>query len=228
MKMLRFAWATALATLLVLALNLTLLDPANHTASCAQLELEFESEDFKGSIPEAPALIIGNQRVRYWEKSPSSLSARASISRSAPGLNPALINRCFPRLVGFYQPSLVVIPVDTAHAVNIDQSELITALQGIIDQRTEYSLDFDLWVIAPITTPRYESSDKAFLEEVREAGVEWADNKFKLRWLDLQYNFIAETGAADPKLVWPDGDTLNEAGYKKLTDALVTISNERK
>ena len=145
--MLRFAWATALATLLVLALNLTLLDPANHTASCAQLELEFESEDFKGSIPEAPALIIGNQRVRYWETPPSSLSARASISRSAPGLNPALINRCFPRLVGFYQPSLVVIPVDTAHAVNIDQSELITALKGIIDQRTEYSLDFDLWVM---------------------------------------------------------------------------------
>ena len=101
MKMLRFAWATALATLLVLALNLTLLEPANQTASCAQLELEFESEDFKGSIPEAPALIIGNQRVRYWETPPSSLSAQASISRSAPGLNPALINQCFPRLVGF-------------------------------------------------------------------------------------------------------------------------------
>ena len=225
--MLRFAWATALATLLVLALNLTLLDPANQTASCTQLELEFESEDFKGSIPEAPALIIGNQRVRYWGTPPSSLNAQASISRSAPGLNPALINQCFPRLVGFYQPSLVVIPVDTAHAVNIDQSELTSALQGIIDQRTEYSLDFDLWVIAPITTPRYESSDTAFLEEVRKAGVEWADNKFKVRWLDLQYNFIAETGGVDPKLVWPNGDTLNEAGYEKLTDALVTISNER-
>ena len=226
--MLRFAWATALATLLVLALNLTLLDPANQTASCTQLELEFESEDFKGSIPEAPALIIGNQRVRYWGTPPSSLNAQASISRSAPGLNPALINQCFPRLVGFYQPSLVVIPVDTAHAVNIDQSELTSALQGIIDQRTEYSLDFDLWVIAPITTPRYESSDTAFLEEVRKAGVEWADNKFKVRWLDLQYNFIAETGGVDPELVWPNGDTLNEAGYEKLTDALVTISNERK
>ena len=69
MKMLRFAWATALATLLVLALNLTLLDPANHTASCAQLELEFESEDFKRSIPEAPAslsaikeFVIGKHR----------------------------------------------------------------------------------------------------------------------------------------------------------------------
>lgn len=226
--MLRFAWATALATLLVLSLKLTLLDPANQTASCAQLELEFESEDFKESIPEAPALIIGNQRVRYWGTPPSSLNARASITRSAPGLNPALINQCFTRLVGFYQPSLVVIPIDTAHAINIDQSELTNALQGIIDQRTEYSLDFDLWVIAPITTPRYESSETAFLEEAREAGVEWADNKFKVRWLDLQYTLIAETGGADSKLVWPDGNTLNEAGYKKLTDALVTISNERK
>ena len=226
--MLRFAWATALATLLVLALNLTVLDPANQTASCAQLELEFESEDFKKSLPEAPALIIGNQRVHHWETPPSFVRARASIRRSAPGLNPPLINQCFPRLVGFYQPSSVIIPVDTAHAVSIDQSDLINSLQGIIDQRAEYSLDFDLWVVAPITTPRYEVTDKGLLEEVRAAGFDWANDKFKVRWLDLQYNFADETGAADPKLVWPDGNTLNEAGYKRLTDALVAISNGRK
>ena len=226
--MLRFAWATALATLLVLALNLTVLDPANQTASCAQLELEFESEDFKESLPEAPALIIGNQRVHHWEMPTSFVRAQASIRRSSPGLNPPLINQCFPRLVGFYQPSLVVIPVDTTYAVNIDPSELTTELQGIIDQRTEYSLDFDLWVVAPITTPHYELSDKDSLEEVRAAGFDWANDKFKVRWLDLQYNFADETGAADPKLVWPDGDTLNEAGYKRLTDALVAISNGRK
>ena len=226
--MLRFAWATALATLLVLALNLTVLDPANQTASCAQLELEFESEDFKESLPEAPALIIGNHRVHLWETPTSFVRAQASIRRSSPGLNPPLINQCFPRLVGFYQPSLVVIPVDTTYAVNIDPSELTTELQGIIDQRTEYSLDFDLWVVAPITTPHYELSDKDSLEEVRAAGFDWANDKFKVRWLDLQYNFADETGAADPKLVWPDGDTLNEAGYKRLTDALVAISNGRK
>ncbi len=226
--MLRFAWATALATLLVLAWNLMVLGPANQAASCAQLELEFESADFKESLPEAPALIIGNQRVRYWAMPPSSVGAQASIRRSAAGLNPALINKCFPRLVGFYQPTLVVIPVDTAHAVSIDQSELTTALQGIIDQRTEYSLDFDLWVVAPITTPRYELTDKALLEEVRTAGAKWANNKFKVHWLDLQYNFTDETGAADPKLVWPNGNTLNEAGYQRLTNALVAISNERK
>lgn len=226
--MLRFAWATALATMVVLALKLTILDPANQTASCAQLELEFESEDFEESLPDSPALIIGNQRVRYWYTPPSSIRAQASIRRSAEGLNPALINQCFPRLVGFYQPSLVVIPIDTAHAVNIEPSDLTTALQGIVDQRAEYALDFDLWVIAPITTPRFELTDRAMLEEARAAGVMWADSKFKVRWLDLQYNFSDETGAADPKLVWPDGDTLNDAAYQRLTNALVTISNERK
>ena len=226
--MLRFAWATALAALLVLALNLTVLDSANQTASCAQLELEFEAEDFKESLPDSPALIIGNQRVRHWDTPPSSVRAQASIRRSAAGLNPPLINQCFPRLVGFYQPSLVVIPVDTAYAVNIDRSQLMTALQGIVDQRNEYSLDFDLWVIAPITTACYKVTDKAFLQELQAAGAEWANHTFKVRWLDLQYNFIDEAGAADPRLVWPDGNTLNETGYQRLTDALVTISNERK
>ena len=94
--MLRFAWATALATLLVLALNLTLLDPANQTASCAQLELEFESEDFKRSIPEAPALIIGNQRVRYWETPPSSLALGRRSADQRQVLIPALLTNAFP------------------------------------------------------------------------------------------------------------------------------------
>ena len=71
-------------------------------------------------------------------------------------------------------------------------------------------------------------TDNALLQELQAAGAEWAAHKFKLRWLDLQYNFIDEAGAADPKLVWPDGNTLNETGYQRLTDALVTISNERK
>ena len=226
--MLRFAWATAFATVLILALKLTILSPAIDTASCDQLQYEFELEDFQLSLPESPALVIGGQRVRYWDTPPSLLAGRESIRRSGAGLNLGLIDQCFPRLVGFYQPSLVVIPLDTTYIANIDQSALFEALQGIVDQRTEYSLDFELWVIAPITTPRYALTDSLLMEAVREAGAEWASDKFNVRWLDLEDNFSDESGAADPKLVWPDGNTLNEAGYQRLTDALVTISNERK
>ena len=226
--MLRFAWATAFATVLILALKLTILSPAIDTGSCDQLQYEFELEDFQLSLPESPSLVIGGQRVRYWDTPPSLLAGRESIRRSGAGLNLGLIDQCFPRLVGFYQPSLVVIPLDTTYIANIDQSALFEALQGIVDQRTEYSLDFELWVIAPITTPRYALTDSLLLEAVREAGAEWASDKFNVRWLDLEDNFSDESGAADPKLVWPDGNTLNEAGYQRLTDALVTISNERK
>ena len=226
--MLRFAWATAFATVLILALKLTILSPAIDTASCDQLQYEFELEDFQLSLPESPALVIGGQRVRYWDTPPSLLAGRESIRRSGAGLNLGLIDQCFPRLVGFYQPALVVIPLDTAYAANIDGSALFAALQGIVDQRTEYSLDFELWVIAPIKTPRYALTDSPLLEAVKKTGAEWASDKFNVRWLDLEDNFSDESGAANPKLVWPDGNTLNEAGYQRLTDALVAISNERK
>jgi hypothetical protein len=97
------------------------------------------------------------------------------------------------------------------------------------DQRSEYSLDFDLWVIAPITTPRFERASTSALEAVNAAaGAAWASNKFKVRWLNFQANFTDEAGKADSKLVWPDGNTLNDKGYERLTEALVTISNERK
>ena len=226
--MLRFAWAIALATLLVLALRLTLLDPRNQTSSCAQLELTFESEDFKEALPDDPLLIIGNQRVLYWSTHLTSQKVASVVRRSSPGLNPDRINQCFARLVGFYQPSLVIIPVDTAFAVNADESKLLDALQGIIDQRSEYSLDFELWFIAPITSPRYALTDEAKLEALRKSGAEWASAKANVFWLDLQNNFATDSERADSKLFWPDGDTLNDAGYQRLTDALITISNRRK
>lgn len=226
--MLRFAWAIALATLLVLALRLTLLDARNQTTSCAQLELTFESEDFKEALPDDPVLIIGNQRVRYWNAHVTSQKVASVVQRSSTGLNPDLINQCFTRVVGFYQPSLVIIPVDTAFAVSADESKLLEALQGIIDQRSEYSLDFELWVIAPITSPRYALTDEAKLEALRMHGAEWASDKVNVLWLDLQNNFAKQSERADSKLFWPDGNTLNEAGYQRLTDALITISNRRK
>ena len=226
--MLRFAWAVALATLIVLALRLTFLDPNNQTITCAQLELTFEAEDFKGSLPEAPLLIIGNQRVRHWNTPLTLLERPETARRSVTGLNPDRIDQCFPRLVGFYQPSLVIIPIDTAFAVNTDQSQLLTALQGIIDQRSEYALDFELWVIAPITTPRYALTGGVKLEALRTAGAKWALNQVKVQWLDLQSSFANGSNAADSKLVWPNGNTLNDVGYQRLTEALVALSNERK
>ena len=226
--MLKFAWAIALAALLLLALRLTLLDPRTQTSSCAQLELTFESEDFKEALPDDPVLIIGNQRVRYWNARVTSQKVASVVQRSSTGLNPDRINQCFTRVVGFYQPSLVIIPVDTAFAVSADESKLLEALQGIIDQRSEYSLDFELWVIAPITSPRYALTDEAKLEALRMHGAEWASNKVNVLWLDLQNNFGTQSEGADSKLFWPDGNTLNEAGYQRLTDALITISNRRK
>ena len=226
--MLKFAWAIALAALLLLALRLTLLDPRTQTSSCAQLELTFESEDFKEALPDDPVLIIGNQRVRYWNARVTSQKVASVVQRSSTGLNPDRINQCFTRVVGFYQPSLVIIPVDTAFAVSADESKLLEALQGIIDQRSEYSLDFELWVIAPITSPRYALTDGAKLGALRMHGAEWASNKVNVLWLDLQNNFSTQSEGADSKLFWPDGNTLNEAGYQRLTDALITISNRRK
>ena len=224
----RFAWAVALATLLILAARLTFLDSDLKTASCAELELAFESADFNESLASKPVLIIGNQRVHYWNTPIPPLQTRDVIRRSSVGLNPDRIEQCFPRLVGYYQPSVVILPLDTAFALNVDESSLIDTLQRIVDQRSEYSLDFELWVIAPITTPRYASAKNATLDPIKEAGAKWASSESRVWWLDLQDRFVDEDGDADSKLVWPNGNTLNETGYQRLTEALITLSNERK
>lgn len=224
----RFAWAIVITALLLLALRLTLFDPGLQSTSCTDLERGFESKDFKESLPDDPALLIGNQRVRHWKTPVGPIRGRKVVRRSAAGLNPELIDQCFPRLVGYYHPSVVIMPLDTPYASNVDPAGLLSALQRILDHRLAYSLDFELWVIAPITTPRYETTEKTSLSALNASGEEWASGKFKVRWLDLQSNFIDGAGNADTKLVWPNGNTLNDRGYQRLTDALIKRSNERK
>ena len=152
--MLRFAWAIVIAALLLLALRVTFLDTGLQSMACVDLERTFESADFRESLPSDPVLLIGNQRVRHWKTTLGPIGGREVIRRSSAGLNPDHIAECFPRLVGYYQPSVVIIPIDTPYAVNADPMGLFVALQRILDQRVAYSLDFELWVIAPITTPR--------------------------------------------------------------------------
>jgi hypothetical protein len=143
-------------------------------------------------------------------------------------LKPQLHQAVLLSISGFLSTTPAFAPIDTAFAFNADPSAVLDALQVVTDQRSEYCLDFELSVIAPITTPRYQLTDKTLLDELRLAGSAWAANKVKIHWLDLQYTCTHKGGVPDSRLVWPVCNTLNEACHQRLTDALVAISNERK
>ena len=226
--MLRVVWIIILAPLLVVGLRLTALDPNAQPISCVDAQTAFETQDFSASLPATPALIIGNQRVRYWINLPSQLGTLPVLKRTVGGLQPHHLNECFPRLIGHYQPDTVFLVLDTEHLLMTPSEDLIDSLQRIMDQRSVYGLRFELAIIAPITSPAVSASDQGGFSSRKNDLRDWSARTLGTRYLSIDGLFTGNDGEVSPDYFWPNGNTLTEKGYAKLTNWLVALSNERK
>ena len=226
--MLRVVWIIILAPLLVVGLRLTALDPNAQPISCVDAQTAFETQDFSASLPANPALIIGNQRVRYWINLPSQLGTLPVLKRTVGGLQPHHLNECFPRLIGHYQPDTVFLVLDTEHLLMTPSEDLIDSLQRIMDQRSVYGLRFELAIIAPITSPAVSASDQGGFSSRKNDLRDWSARTLGTRYLSIDGLFAGNDGEVSPDYFWPNGNTLTEKGYAKLTNWLVALSNERK
>ena len=226
--MLRVVWIIILAPLLVVGLRLTALDPNAQPISCVDAQTAFETQDFSASLPANPALIIGNQRVSYWINLPSQLGTLPVLKRTVGGLQPHHLNECFPRLIGHYQPDTVFLVLDTEHLLMTPSEDLIDSLQRIIDQRSVYGLRFELAIIAPITSPAVSASDQGGFSSRKNDLRDWSARTLGTRYLSIDGLFTGNDGEVSPDYFWPNGNTLTEKGYAKLTNWLVALSNERK
>ena len=223
--MLRVVWIIILAPLLVVGLRLTALDPNAQPISCVDAQTAFETQDFSASLPANPALIIGNQRVRYWINLPSQLGTLPVLKRTVGGLQPHHLNECFPRLIGHYQPDTVFLVLDTEHLLMTPSEDLIDSLQRIMDQRSVYGLRFEL---AIITSPAVSASDQGGFSSRKNDLRDWSARTLGTRYLSIDGLFTGNDGEVSPDYFWPNGNTLTEKGYAKLTNWLVALSNERK
>jgi len=226
--MLRVVWIIILAPLLVVGLRLTALDPNAQPISCVDAQTAFETQDFSASLPANPALIIGNQRVRYWINLPSQLGTLPVLKRTVGGLQPHHLNECFPRLIGHYQPDTVFLVLDTEHLLMTPSEDLIDSLQRIMDQRSVYGLRSELAIIAPITSPGVSASDQGGFSSRKNDLRDWSARTLGTRYLSIDGLFTGNDGEVSPDYFWPNGNTLTEKGYAKLTNWLVALSNERK
>ncbi|MGB1334783.1 MAG: hypothetical protein ACPG8D_02575 [Luminiphilus sp.] len=226
--MLRVVWLIILAPLLVVALRLTALDPNAQAISCLDAQSAFEVQDFSASLPTDPALIIGNQRVKYWADIPSQLGSTPVLKRTIGGLQPHHLNECFPRLVGHYQPSTVFLLLDTERLFTTPAEDLLDSLDGIMEQRSVYGLRFELAVIAPITSPIVSASDRGKFASLKNELKNWSARTLGTRYLSIDGLYTGDNGEVSPNYFWPNGNTLTDDGYAKLTNWLVALSNERK
>ncbi|MAV72788.1 MAG: hypothetical protein CNF01_06195 [Halieaceae bacterium MED-G27] len=219
-------WVALAVPLAVMALRLTVLNPSSANLSCFEAERSFESVDFTSALPERPALLLGNRRVANWQATPEAMRGHEVVVRTVPGLAIENLDGCFPRLIGHYQPELVVVMIDAITDEREARSTL-NAIEGIVAQRELYGLFFDLWVTPPIETPASTSGLSAVLSSFRDNLAQWAASQANVFIVNPSTQLSNEEGLPDPTLFWPNGDTLNSAGYKKLQTALQDAINAR-
>lgn len=226
-NMSRFAWIIAMVPLMVLALRLTVFDPNTRNLSCVAAQNVFEMQDFSSSLPRDVILLTGNQRIKHWSSSPKKLGDSQVLKRTVEGLTPELLNTCFPRLIGHYQPSRVLLFLDTLHVSMVDSGALLASLEGIMEQRSVYGLRFDLWVVAPITSPRLSSADRENLRRLISEVSEWSEQMLGTHWVSLNEVLEDDAEGTNPHYFWPNGNTLTQEGYQLITQRLITVSEER-
>ena len=219
-------WVAVAVPVAVMALRLTVLNPSNTNVSCFEAERSFESIDFASAVPERPALLLGNRRVANWQATPEAMRGHEVVVRTVPGLAIENLDGCFPRLVGHYQPELVVVMIDTMNDEREVRSAL-NAIEGIVAQRELYGLFFDLWITPPIETPRSTSGLSTVAQGFHDSLAQWAASQANVFIVDPSSQLSNEEGLPDATLFWPNGDTLNSAGYKKLKTALQDAINAR-
>jgi len=219
-------WLAVAVPVAVMALRLTVLNPSNTNVSCFEAERSFESIDFASAVPERPALLLGNRRVANWQSTPEAMRGHEVVVRTVPGLAIENLDGCFPRLIGHYQPELVVVMIDTITDDREVRSAL-NAIEGIVAQRELYGLFFDLWITPPIETPLSNSGLSTVASGFSESLAQWAASQANVFIVDPSSQLSNEEGLPDATLFWPNGDTLNSAGYKKLETALQDAINAR-
>ena len=219
-------WLAVALPVTLMLLRLTVLNPAGATVTCLEAERSFESVDFTSAVPERPALLLGNRRVANWQSTPEALRGHEVVVRTVPGLAIENLDGCFPRLIGHYQPELLVVVIDT---INDDReaSSALDAIEGIVAQRELYGLFFDLWITPPIETPLSTSRLSAVASGFNDGLAQWAAGQANVFIVDPSSQLSNEEGLPDATLFWPNGDTLTSAGYKKLQTALQDAINAR-
>ena len=216
--MLRVVWLIILAPLLVVALRLTANDPNAPALTCLDAQSAFETQDFSVALPANPALIIGNQRVKYWAEIPNHLGTTPVLKRTMGGLQPHHLDECFPRLIGHYQPGTVFLLLDTEHLIATPSEDLLDSLQGIMEQRSVYGLRFELAVIAPITSPIVSASGRGKFANLKNELRDWSARTLGTRYLSTDGLYAGDNGEVSPDYFWPNGNMLTDEGYAKLTN----------
>jgi len=177
----------------------------------------YARSDKLGELPAGPVVVVGGRRVKLWQQLDDVLDEPVLMR----GLGDAIVEDItynYNALIGFYQPSaVVVLPGNSEFHIRDNKSaeELLAAIEKLesVDAARESAGRF--LVFTPIKTPLY-SRDYEEIDRAYRLLSAWAKSKSRVQVIDSNPMLTDDEGRPRARYFLSDGVNLNELGYLRL------------
>jgi|AACY02.2.fsa_nt_gi hypothetical protein len=191
---------------------------ARQVADCEAITRSLEQVDGLQRVPSGGILMLGRNHLARWRNVPDVLLGSDVVVRASPLYRPEAIAACFQRAVAWYQPDITVLLLEMSDASRASD-DVFLALDKLLRAREHYGVSPHLVVIPPLDGPAFEAQ----LEQLQDFTVtlaRWARAHPGVHVMPIGTRLYDATGAVDPSLYWPDGETLFATGYERLEQGL--------
>lgn len=192
----------------------------NNSPTTWEDEVAAYTRDYQSrQLPVDPIIVVGGRRVKLWQGLEDILSPRPVLMLGVGDATIDDIIHYHAQLVGYFQPSAVVIfPGNSEFHVRDNKTalELATSIQQLIELDKSYGVERHYYVLPPIKSPLYPE-DYAKIDEVGQLLESWATGQPLVRVLDANALLAQGNGSPNPDYFRMDGSSLNEHGYLRVS-----------
>ena len=180
---------------------------------------EIIEADMTTSLPEDPVLVVGGQRVRLWKDLPARLSPLPTLLRPLGDATIEDIGYFYDRLIGYYQPRvLVIFPGygDLHLRDSKSPQDFRAAVAKLLAIDESYGTRTQRVLIVPLMTPLHPGDDERIGAMADIAAALEAEHP-NLVSIDPNGLLQGQNGRPDPAYFQSDGINLNSAGYARVS-----------
>jgi lysophospholipase L1-like esterase len=181
--------------------------------------------DMRTTLPAHPVLIVGGQRVRFWDDLPQRFAPGVTLRRALGDATVEDLTFYYDRLVAFYRPAVLVLfpgHADLHLRDNKTPEAFRSAVEGFLDKDRDYAPGRQRILLTPLLTPLHPG-DKVRIAAMSRLAQGLAAQRDDLLVIDANPALQRADGSPDPAYFRIDGVNLNTAGYAIITALLRSV-----
>lgn len=185
--------------------------------------VEFERENQYQGAPAGAVVFLGGKHIRQWETLQADLQGMPAINRAFGEATLREILHYYRRLLDPFQAEVLVMNAGESDILlGADPEDVFQSFQDFLVQIGISQIASRVVYISVVPSPAHWSFWPE-LESVNQRIQEVADANSRVEFVDVTREFLGADGQPIEQLFKSDGYQLNQAGYARLSNAVVPV-----